>query len=270
MSKIQKKSDTEIKMVDLALYLPEHSTIIFSDFHLGYEEMLTSKGTLVPRFQLKDTIERLDKIFQLIKKTNKKIPLLKEDKAQKAKNPITKPIKTIIINGDLKHEFGRISNQEWRDVLRLIDYFSRKTEEIIVIKGNHDITLAPITRKRNVTIKQHHIIDNLLIAHGDAIDDNAADKSVNTIIIGHEHPAIGLKDTNRVEYYKCFLVGKWKKKKLIVQPSFNLLTEGSDVLQRRFLSPYLEKGIDNFSIFVVGVNILPFGKVRDHKWIITP
>ena len=27
----------------------------------------------------------------------------------------------VIINGDLKHEFGTISDQEWRDVLKIFD-----------------------------------------------------------------------------------------------------------------------------------------------------
>jgi len=92
---------TGIEIIDLALYLPSHQTIIFSDFHIGYEETLTQRGILIPRFQFKDTIKRLEKIFSKIKQ-----------------------VKTVVINGDLKHEFGKISDQEWREVLKLLDYFS--------------------------------------------------------------------------------------------------------------------------------------------------
>jgi metallophosphoesterase superfamily enzyme len=48
------------------------------------------------------------------------------------------------------------------------------------------------------------------------------------IVIGHEHPAVGLRDpvTQRVEVYKCFLVGRWAaEKNLLVLPSFNQLVK---------------------------------------------
>ena len=47
-----------------------------------------------------------------------------------------KKIETIIVNGDLKHEFGAISEQEWRNVLKLLDYLGQHCGEIILIKGN--------------------------------------------------------------------------------------------------------------------------------------
>jgi len=36
------------------------------------------------------------------------------------KFPWVKP-EIVIINGDLKHEFGRISRQEWNDVVKIIE-----------------------------------------------------------------------------------------------------------------------------------------------------
>mgnify|MGYP001614295021 FL=1 len=228
--------DTEIR--DLALCLPKHNTLIFSDFHLGYEEMLTSRGTLIPRFQFKDTMARLEEIFKKIKAAQK-----------------------IIINGDLKHEFGIISTQEWREILKLIDYFSKKSEEIIIVKGNHDVKLTPIAQKRNITIVQNYRLGDILIAHGDIIDDESNDKNIKTIIIGHEHPAITIRSNIRAEKFKCFLKGKWKGKTLIVQPSFNVLTEGTDILSDKTHSPYL-KSIDNFEVFVVADRILYFGEVK--------
>lgn len=226
-------------IVNLGLYTYE--TLIISDLHLGYEEMMASKGTMVPKFQLTDMIRQLESIFAQLG-----------------------PIKTIVINGDLKHEFGSILRTEWREILRFIDFISQKTKQIIITRGNHDIALEPITRKRNIHIVKNFRINDILIAHGDSIDKEARQSLVKTIIIGHEHPAIGLKDKNRYEKYKCFLKGQWKGKTLIVQPSFNPLTEGTDILREPLLSPYL-KSIRNFEVFVVAKDVLPFGKVKDIK-----
>ena len=78
-----------VYVYDLGLYLKKEKVLILSDLQLGYEEHLNKQGILVPRFQLED-----------IKKTLEK--LLKKLKPNK-----------VIINGDLKHEFGKISDYEW-------------------------------------------------------------------------------------------------------------------------------------------------------------
>ena len=46
-------------------------------------------------------------------------------------------------------------------------------------------------------------------------------------------------------------------------PSFNPLTEGSDVTRERFLSPYLKQGITEFQVYVVEDKVYSFGKVKD-------
>ena len=52
-----------MKIIDLALYLEDHNALVISDVHLGYEEAMNKTGVLIPRFQYKDTIERLQKIL---------------------------------------------------------------------------------------------------------------------------------------------------------------------------------------------------------------
>ena len=100
--------------IDLGLYLTKEQILVFSDFHLGYEEALQRRGVLIPRFQFKDTLKRLEQIFVDCKK--KKYV-----------------IKKIIINGDLKHEFGKISDQEWREILKLIDFLLEHCSQLIII-----------------------------------------------------------------------------------------------------------------------------------------
>ena len=61
-----------IKAIDLALYLD--STLVISDVHIGYEEALIEQGYLIPRYQYKDTLEKINKILFSYEKYNKIIP----------------------------------------------------------------------------------------------------------------------------------------------------------------------------------------------------
>jgi len=222
-----------IEIVDLGLYLKKERVLIVSDFHLGYERMLEEKGMLIPKFQLKDVLERLGKILERVK------------------------VKKIVINGDLKHEHGKILEQEWRDVLKLFD-FLLGFGEVVVVKGNHDLLLGPIAGKRGVSMVKEYKIGEVLVAHGDEV----VRKDSKVLVIGHEHPAIVLEEKGKKEKYKCWLMGKWKRKKLIVMPSFNLMVEGTDVLKGRLLSPYLED-VSKFEVYAVGEKeVLRFGKVK--------
>jgi len=223
------------KIIDLALLI--NDVLVIGDLHIGYEEALNKQGILIPRFQFKDLVIRLKNI---LKQTNPK---------------------TIIINGDIKHEFGDISDQEWRDTLKIIDLLG-KNSKLILIKGNHDTILGPIAKKRNTSVKDHYIIDGYYICHGHTIPNDKHFLAAKTVIIGHEHPAITLTEGGRSETYKCFLIGKYKEKQLIVMPSCNLVTEGNDVLTDEQLSPLLDN-IYEFDVTVVSDKLYKFGKIRD-------
>ena len=88
-------------------------------------------------------------------------------------------------------------------------------------------------------------------------------KEVSAIIIGHEHPAVSLKDGPRVEQFKCYLKGKYKGKNLIVQPSFNTMVEGTNILRDKILSPFLKQNLGNFNVFVVEDKVYEFGKMKN-------
>ena len=221
-----------IEAIDLAIYLVKHKTLIVSDFHLGYESSMIKRGVMLPKQQYAMTIERLDNIFSRV-------------------NP-----ETIIINGDLKHDFGSISYQEWSEVSKLIEYLETKCKNLILIKGNHDTILKPIADKYKIKVETQHVIGDIMIIHGDAIPKEPK----KIIIVGHEHPAISLKMEGRTEKYKCFLTGKYASSEIIVQPSFNLLTEGSDIIREQKLSPILKK-VSDFDVYVVGKEVIFFGKL---------
>jgi uncharacterized protein len=228
----------DIEIIGLSLYLRKEKALIISDLHIGLEESLNKEGVLVPRFQLKALIQALEEIL--------------------AK---AKPEK-IIINGDIKHEFGTISEQEWRDTLKVIDFLGKNSKELILIKGNHDTILGPIAGKRTLKTADHLLLGDIYITHGDRLpeEDNPEFSQAKTIIIGHEHPAVSISEGARSELFKCFLLGSYKKRKLIVLPSFNFVTEGTDILREQLLSPYLTS-IRDFEIYVAADKAYHFGKV---------
>ncbi len=224
-----------IEIVDLALYLKKEKILIIADLHIGQEEAMNKQGILIPRFQFKEIEKRLKNIL---------------DKLE---------IKRIIINGDLKHEFGIISEQEWRNTLKILD-LCLNYAPVILIRGNHDKIIGPIANKRNVQILESYKTKGITILHGDKLKEI----KTKTIIIGHEHPAITISDKIRKEKYKCFLKGKWKNKNIIVMPSFNQLTEGTDIASQRLLSPFL-KNISNFEVYVIEDKVYNFGKLKNLK-----
>jgi len=235
------KLNENVSIIDLALYFKKQQILILGDFHIGYEEALNKSGILIPRHQHKDTLVRLESILK------------------------SNPVKTIIINGDFKHEFGKISETEWRHALRTFDLLSKYSENIILIKGNHDAILGPLAEKKNLTIHEYYTIDDYYICHGHIIPKDKNFKNSKKIIIGHEHPAISLYTKTRTETYKCFLIGKYNDKTLIVLPSFNLVLEGTDVLKEKTLSPFLSSGIDNFKVIIIQDAPYDFGKIKDLK-----
>lgn len=214
-----------IELIDHALWIPFYKLLAISDTHIGYEEALNKKGILVPRFEFQEMTRRMQRIIDEIKKESE--------------------IKTILINGDVKHEFGTISDQEWRETLQFLDLLTVQATEVVIVKGNHDTIIGPIARKRNVKLVDYFVAGEMLFIHGNVIPDDfekrVKDNQTKTIIIGNEHPAITIGTRLRREKYKCFLKGAYKKRIVIVLPSFNTLAEGTDVAQGRILSPFIEK-----------------------------
>src|SRR3989344_3066826 len=224
-----------IEIIETALWLKKQNILIINDLHIGYEEVLQRKGILVPKFQLKEIITKLEHILEK-----------------------TKPEK-VIINGDLKHEFGTVLKQEWKEVLQFLDVVLQKCKTVIIIKGNHDPIIAPIAEKRRVAVVTEYSVDDTLIVHGDELMETKATR----IIIGNEHPAITMREGSKWEKYKCFLKGKWQRKELIAVPSFNPLLEGTDILKEEVLSPFLED-IATFKVYIVNKGeVFDFGKVKD-------
>ena len=228
-----------ISIVDLALKVEDY--LIISDLHLGYEQYLNTEGIMVPRFQYAHIIKRLEEIQRKSSCDN------------------------IVVNGDLKHEFGRITRQERNETQEFLEYLKANFDDIVLIKGNHDNFTRFIAQKTDLEVEERLKIGDSLVLHGDKIPSNLKGIKTENLIIGHEHPCIGLRNGERVEKIKCYLRGEYEDRNLIVMPSFNFITEGSDILQEKPLSPFLKRingeelevyAVENFEVF-------PFGKIMD-------
>ncbi len=229
----------KIRIAGLALYLEKEKALIISDTHVGLEEALNREGILVPRLQLKRLVAELGRVLSQVRP------------------------KTIIINGDLKHEFGTISEQEWRDALKLLDLLGKNSEELILIKGNHDTILGPLAGKRGLSVVPSLRLGDILITHGHKLPAEKELDGIKTIIIGHEHPAVSVRDGIRSELFKCFLVGKYRGKNLIVMPSMNSITEGTDILKEELLSPFLKNlNMGDFEVYVAADTTYHFRKLK--------
>ena len=174
-------------------------------------------------------------------------------------------LESVIINGDLKHEFGTISDQEWREILRFIDLLSERCRRVVLIRGNHDVFLGPVARKRSIRVVDDYSDGGIFICHGHRIPETEEYERSELVIIGNEHPAVSIKDGARAETFKCFLKGSFRGKSMIVMPSFNPITIGTDVLKERFISPFMKTDISKFEVFVAEDRAYYFGKVKDLK-----
>ncbi len=250
-----------IELIDLALFLPQQRALAVADIHLGIEEALQDEGILVPRQHRAQVQSRLERIFQELHVTPSEL------------------LHTVIINGDLRHQFGPLSRTEHRESQEFLGWLTRWTEQIVLIEGNHDGSLQKFASERIIVTRGYREGDCWFV-HGDQVLSPISSPSQGRraggegkvrapswIVIGHEHPSVSLRDpvTQRVEVYKCFLVGKFARSNLLVLPSFNQLIRGSDLLKEQPLSPFVQQSdLEDFSVYVVSDDgsLYEFGPLR--------
>ena len=138
-----------------------------------------------------------------------------------------------------------------------------------MIKGNHD--KFDFAGKK---IKNCYAVDDIAFVHGHLEFAPIFDEKIKTIIMGHIHPAVILSDKQNIkkEKFKCFLVGNYKRKRVIVLPSFFDIVEGTNVNDYRddygdYFSILPKKAIVNFEVYAIGENdkFYNFGKIKDLK-----
>ena len=233
-----------------ALYIKSLETIVLADIHLGYEYALaTSQGYYLPKTQFEIIISDLKEI---IEKTN--------------------PAEIIIV-GDIKHEFGHRSWQEYREVGLLLDFLESHLEHITIIRGNHDNFIRGVFKKytKSEFIDELLIKDRYLFTHGHLVTKDIMKNITNkTVVMGHEHPALLLTDDIGTKIkIPAFLFGPTKYKgNVVVLPATSPLMPGTEVnliTQEELLSPLLKTIAKLEELTPYGVNykkgILPFPKI---------
>lgn len=144
--------------------------VVVGDLHIGWEVTLAQQGIHVPS-QTSKMLERLRKIVQ-----------------------DEKPSRLVML-GDVKHSVTGAELEEWRDVPEFFEALLKIVPSIQVISGNHDGNLEPLTPSQ-VELKGPTGIalwERFGLLHGHAWPSPAV-LGCETLIMGHLHPAITLRD----------------------------------------------------------------------------
>lgn len=220
-----------------ALYHKDLELLVISDLHLGLEGGMSAKGSYVPQFQLDELLEDLE---ELRKRTE---------------------AKRLLINGDLKNEFKTSLYSEKKEIEEFIEKAESLFDELILIKGNHDTFIESTVEDLGYELRDYFLEREVLFTHGHiSLEELEVEpEKYQTIVIGHEHPALELKDEIGVkEKVNCILYGKNKQDKyFIVMPAFSTISNGSGVNKmpsRELLSPILRNKIDKNSMKAIAVS----------------
>ncbi len=218
-----------------ALYHPGSEMVVISDLHLGLEGSMSYEGSYVPQFQLEQ---------------------LKEDLKEAAEET---GASRILVNGDLKHEFSTTRFSEEKEIREFIEFLQKLFSDIVLVKGNHDTFVVQIAGDYGLELKDYHVEVDILFYHGHRELDLLGAEDYETVVIGHEHPALTLRDEIGVkEKVDCFLYGETDNgKRLVVLPAFSKISGGSTVNEvptHKLLSPVLRNQVDIDGMKAVAVS----------------
>jgi len=214
--------------------------LVIGDLHLGYENTLSAGGVFVKRFLLTQTLADLSNILKECGR-----------------------IDEVVLLGDIKHNFGSVLKQEWTEIDEVVSFLKEGGRKIILVKGNHDVLVGGVGKRLNFEIVDYYIKKGVAFIHGNKDFDEIWDKKIETVILGHMHPAVTIEDGAKREKYKCFLEGKYLGKEIIVLPSFTEINKGSD--PRDFEKIPWKINFNKFNVFVVDddMKVYSFGLLKD-------
>ncbi|HMK45238.1 MAG TPA: metallophosphoesterase [Methanocella sp.] len=237
----------KIQYTTNAAYFPKSKICAVSDIHIGIEGALQAEGFGMPLNEEKELIQRFKTITRQF-------------------SP-----KTIILNGDILHEFGKLRKNTKKSFDRIITTLLSSTDKTILISGSHDQMLETALQNIDITSEPSYTTDGIMFTHGDTIPNHANDKNIKLIVIGHEHPALDVE----LKKEPCFLYGKktWKNKDILVLPAFNPLCSGSSINymnSQDFLSPFIQQSdIDTYQpIIAIKDETLKFPPLKKFKDIL--
>ncbi|MBU1197572.1 metallophosphoesterase [Candidatus Micrarchaeota archaeon] len=232
------------------VFFEEMDLLAISDLQFGYEAVLQAQGIHVPVSQYAEVEVALR---DMLRATH---------------------AKRVLINGDVKHHFSRPHQQEWEEVLSLLRFLKSKRVQTIFVRGNHDAFLGKILRDQEMRLVDAYQESGYLFVHGHRLLSDYPGfrrwKPFHTLVIGHVHPAVSIRDEIGVAHkFKCLLRGKYRDQTLIVLPSLSPLASGFDVTrsekEKEFVSPIMEQcQVGDMVPFVIDreVGVKEFPKVK--------
>jgi len=208
------------------VYLRRSKTLIFADAHLGFEEEMAGHGLFLPRIQKKKLLEILENVLSIV------------------------DVEWVIVAGDVKHQFSQLGRIERRELSEVLDFLSQRVSKVTIIRGNHDNYLPLILRGyENVKlVEDYTVIDEVLVLHGhkDVLPEDIGQYKL--VVMGHEHPSLGLRD--KLGYlikYPCFLYTRLKdtNTKVLVLPATGAYQTGTTVSLEpsAYLSPIMRSRV---------------------------
>lgn len=225
------------------IHIKSMKALVCSDLHLGYEGIMAKKGTLLPKVNLKSITDMLTAALEKTK------------------------AKQIIVDGDIKNEFSTVDQEEFNELYDFIQFGKERGVSMVLIKGNHDNFVERYREPFKLEVhRQEAKIAKYLFFHGEELPRDL--KGVDLMIMGHEHPSIGIYNAvGTKEKVRCFLYGAYKRVPLLVLPAMNYYAAGTDInleSKRSLLSPIFKNAdVDNMKAIAIGYgSTIDFGKIR--------
>lgn len=215
----------ELKIVGRlpALMHLRSSTVIISDVHLGYEDSMASQGVFLPKLQLRRAKEVIAEGARL-------------------------GARRVIVNGDLKHVFEKLTRGEKLEITELIHHtLNLGIKELIVIRGNHDTFVAPLLKDFGVELVEDYmeLEGGIVLTHGHRLVEGL--RSGTTVIIGHEHPSLEISLAGAKVKLQALLRAPLKDGgTLIVLPAVSLYQTGTSITTSpdTYLSPITKQAAE--------------------------
>ena len=177
-------------------------TLIIADLHIGLEYDLARGGIHIPK--------------QTERFAQKTVSLLEENKCDE-----------LIIIGDLKHAITGVTWPEKQEVTKYVEKVKETTENITLIKGNHDALIEAYLDIK-VMPSTGLAYKNTWLLHGHASPPEEAFKKKH-IIFGHIHPVIEFKDSLGGRISERVWLRYGKDPEIVCMPAFNDLLGGADI-----------------------------------------
>ncbi|MEM1619883.1 MAG: metallophosphoesterase [Fervidicoccaceae archaeon] len=204
-----------------ALYHRVDKTAIIADLHLGFESEAQREGVYLPRLQLRKALELIRGLSEAVEP------------------------KKLVIDGDVKQCFSRLSSQEREELSRIFAEAKDRFERVELVRGNHDNYVNLIASRFDIPlVDELGLSGGVLVLHGH-VEPKREPRAGELLVIGHEHPALRIPDElGGVVKIRSFLFVPLRTGAVaVVLPAAGYYQVGNVVtlIREHYLSPIIRK-----------------------------